>query len=1018
MDIFAPFAALFFMNALLCCHCQLTLKTTINMMNIRGHVTFMQSAVGQDTTVTFNLTGISGSVQWELRQSWVDLTVRDKCTDMAVGTRVPDIGSTISTGQETMTITNSVVPDLAILLGRSLLLTKGGEKACGTLVKPTSMYTTAFAQLQGPVIGAVWFRQGELGMMTEILADLFQPASAASSYTWKIYSGKAPDCKSLTSLYDPAVKSAGACSIQNPRACAVGNLNGKQGKVMVGATAGSARKFLHDINLPLSGDASITDNTLVILDDDNTIVSCGMINTVKEKHASAMFNKGRVVGSVLFKQASPFDVTNIHVSLARLASKAGGYHVHLYPVPYQYTANQALCSPEAVGGHWNPLGMPFPANGSTTDRFEVGDISGKFGSLAGKDSYYNSMKDYNMPMFGPYSIVGRSVVIHQSTAGAPRWICANINDVSPRSVAIATFKFPIIGKIMFSQSMDDPMSDTWIFGELNYADGTANPSTGHRWSLHENKVGDDAMKTSGRCASVGPISNPFRVNMSGEYDSQCKMSNPLRCPVGAMAKLTDTLKIRLPSGAPSRFFFTSRNVPLSGPPGVVGKSMLIRSKDNGETPLACADVIHLRTRYATVDTWVQNVTGFINFTQKQADTNHNTEVSIDIENLGQEAGGYHIHEFPVPPSSKSPCSGASVAGHYNPFKVIKADGPAPANGTYDQYEIGDLSGKYGMLDNESTKKINKYDNMINLFGQYSVVGRSVVIHKMVGGARWTCGNIVEDVSKTGGIKHMAKAVFTAKDSDVSGHVTFTQYVYADGSMSDATIFVYLVYPDGRNTLGHMMAIGSRPAWRDRKSSSKRCDSAGAKFNPFLVNTNTGYSECSVSNPLRCEAGDLSGRLGHCSVGEKKFYTDINLSLFGKYSVVGHSFVLYGPDGAMNRIACANILPVSAAQSTVIIQKLSTTSTLEIARTYARALGTNEWNVAVSGDDTKGDGCVSVVVHFIGSGSSGLQARFNQMVAQGGNGKMGAFSPVTCSADKISVSLLFVSMLLLCKKILL
>ncbi|XP_067657181.1 uncharacterized protein [Haliotis asinina] len=1013
MDVFAPFACLIFLNALLCCHGQVTLTSFIHLMNINGKVTFTQSAVNEATSVAFNLTGVTGNLQWELRQSWVDFTVKYKCGDMTIGTSVPNIGSTISTGQETFTIQPSVVSDLSDLMGRSLLLANGSDKACGTLVVPTAEYRTASVELQGSISGEIWFRQAE-GMRTEIRVDLFQPASTASDYTWKIYSGTASNCEGLTAVFDPSAKSAGACTADNPGACAVGDLTVRLGKVMVGATAGSARKFVHDRYLPLSGDANIAGNTLVILDNSNMIVSCGKIMAVTEKQASAVFNRAGVLGSVLFKQASPFEATDIFVVLSRLAGKAGGYHVHLYPVPYQHTANQQLCSSDAVGGHWNPFVKPFPTTGSTTDVFEVGDISGKFGSLADKDSYSQTMKDYNMPMFGPYSIIGRSVVVHKSVAGAPRWICANINDLSPRTFAAATFKYPIIGTVIFSQAMDDPRSDTWIFGQLNYADGTANPTHGHRWSVHENKVGDDAMKTTGRCASVGPVINPFRANMSGDYSSQCKMSNPFRCPVGAMTKLTGALKIRLPSGAPSKFFFTSRNVPLDGSASIVAKSMLILSKDSGDAPLACADIISLRTRYATVNEWVQNVTGYINFTQKHGDTSDDTLVSIDIENLGRQAGGYHIHEFPVPSDSQNPCSGASVAGHYNPFQVIIANSPFPSNGTYDQYEVGDLSGKYGMLNNESSENIEKRDNMINLFGQYSVVGRSVVIHKMVDGARWTCGNITEDVSKTGGMKHMAMAKFNASHAGISGSVTFTQYVYADGSMSDTTIFTDLVYPDGRTTTGHMMAIGSRPAWGDRKSpGSKRCESTGVKFNPFLVNTQTRYSECSMSNPLRCSVGDMSGRLGTISVGGKNLYTDINLSIYGKYSVIGRSFVLYGDDG--NRIACTNILPMSSIQSSLFIEKSASMSTLEIARTYARALGANDWNVVVSGDDSKGDGCISVLVHFIGNNASGLRARFNQMVSQGGNGKLGAFGPVTCSADKLGVSIVLVSLLLLLKE---
>lgn len=52
-------------------------------------------------------------------------------------------------------------------------------------------------------------------------------------------------------------------------------------------------------------------------------------------------------------------------------------------------------------------------------------------------------------------------------------------------------------------------------------------------------------------------------------------------------------------------------------------------------------------------------------------------------------------------------------------------------GTADQYELGDLGDKYGLLDN--TKSVTTYFNetQLSLFGPYSILGRSVVLHKRV-----------------------------------------------------------------------------------------------------------------------------------------------------------------------------------------------------------------------------------------------------------------------------------------------
>jgi Cu/Zn superoxide dismutase len=50
-------------------------------------------------------------------------------------------------------------------------------------------------------------------------------------------------------------------------------------------------------------------------------------------------------------------------------------------------------------------------------------------------------------------------------------------------------------------------------------------------------------------------------------------------------------------------------------------------------------------------------------------------------------------------------------------------------GTLDQYEMGDLSGKFGNLDNKKKYTTIYNDTMLPLFGPRSVLGRSVVIHK-------------------------------------------------------------------------------------------------------------------------------------------------------------------------------------------------------------------------------------------------------------------------------------------------
>ena len=56
----------------------------------------------------------------------------------------------------------------------------------------------------------------------------------------------------------------------------------------------------------------------------------------------------------------------------------------------------------------------------------MGDLSGKYGYLSGKNIYNLTVTDMNLPMFGPYSSLGRSVVLHADDTKGSRLVCANI----------------------------------------------------------------------------------------------------------------------------------------------------------------------------------------------------------------------------------------------------------------------------------------------------------------------------------------------------------------------------------------------------------------------------------------------------------------------------------------------------------------------------------------------------------------------------------------------------------------
>ena len=67
----------------------------------------------------------------------------------------------------------------------------------------------------------------------------------------------------------------------------------------------------------------------------------------------------------------------------------------------------------------------------TDDEYEIGDLSGKYGTFLNLTDYSEQHEDYNLPLFGRYSIQGRSLVIHKlKKDGNERWVCNNLMPVN------------------------------------------------------------------------------------------------------------------------------------------------------------------------------------------------------------------------------------------------------------------------------------------------------------------------------------------------------------------------------------------------------------------------------------------------------------------------------------------------------------------------------------------------------------------------------------------------------------
>ena len=88
-----------------------------------------------------------------------------------------------------------------------------------------------------------------------------------------------------------------------------------------------------------------------------------------------------------------------------------------------------------------------------------------------------------------------------------------------------------------------------------------------------------------------------------------------------------------------------------------------------------------------------------------------------------------IFQTPIEMDLEFPCEATTLYGVYDPENVSARDVPKPGEGTTDQYEMGNLSGKFGTLDNRKRYATTYNDTGLPLFGPRSILGRSIVIHK-------------------------------------------------------------------------------------------------------------------------------------------------------------------------------------------------------------------------------------------------------------------------------------------------
>ncbi|XP_054897065.1 uncharacterized protein LOC129366945 [Poeciliopsis prolifica] len=356
--------------------------------------------------------------------------------------------------------------------------------------------------------------------------------------------------------------------------------------------------------------------------------------------------------------------------------------------------------------------------------------------------------------------------------------------------------------------------------------------------------------------------------------------------------------------------------------GIIGRSVVIHEAEKGGPRIACANVTKMRVPAAMSGNWLGpgSSSGQVKFSQDVPQGP--TGVKVSLKNLQSLAGGYHVHILSIIVGSIDPCSNANILGHFNPLAWNTSSSPSPGEGTVDQYEIGDISGKFGMLTGQNEFEAIYMDPNMPLTGPYSIMGRSVVIH-YTNGSRMVCADVLPDTN-TDGQWTLAKATF---NGTVTGTVALRQQMFPDGSSGDVILEMDLKSSSGQSIPAASLFIASNRVG----ATSGLCTNVGDIFNPF--NMKLLSSSCSLQNQLSCVVGEFSERQGNVSLIGREVYSDSNIQLSGDNTVVFRSLVL---KNGSSILACADILPQSqSAEQT--FPKLSAFSRYDFRRRVADVL---------------------------------------------------------------------------------
>ena len=211
------------------------------------------------------------------------------------------------------------------------------------------------------------------------------------------------------------------CSMSNQRECPIGDLTRKCGPLQF--IDDRARVFCTDNQLgtvPRSYlfSESNPDQALLVAihDDSSNPLACAAFEMITPITARAQLRYSSVFGDFLFWQTGPDDRTFVRVHLTGLNREDYSLRIHCNSIP------ASGCDAEELGEVFSKPGGEFilprtDDSPMTPDAGDTGNLDVLLGLPPGQVSVRTTTSTTNLPLFGPFSVMGKTLALVREDTG-------------------------------------------------------------------------------------------------------------------------------------------------------------------------------------------------------------------------------------------------------------------------------------------------------------------------------------------------------------------------------------------------------------------------------------------------------------------------------------------------------------------------------------------------------------------------------------------------------------------------